>query len=130
LQIDREEQRRSRLIAFLPALLIALGIFALSSRSHLPDPGGRPELSAIAGHLVAYGALAIAVFLPLERLGVPARTAALLAIGLAVGYGITDELHQAFVSGRHADPWDLLADAVGAVVSVALTFWWRRSSPR
>jgi VanZ family protein len=38
----------------------------------------------------------------------------LVAVALATAYGITDEVHQAFVPGRSPDPRDVVADAVGA----------------
>lgn len=37
-----------------------------------------------------------------------------LAFWLSVAYGVSDEVHQAFVPGRHPDALDLVADAVGA----------------
>jgi VanZ family protein len=40
----------------------------------------------------------------------------LVAWLLAVAYGASDETHQLFVAGRSADPADLAADAVGALV--------------
>ena len=43
-----------------------------------------------------------------------------LALLLAIAYGITDEVHQHFVPGRHMDPLDLLTDAVGAAAAVWL----------
>ena len=49
---------------------------------------------------------------------------------MAIIYGITDEIHQMFVSGRHPDPWDLLANSVGAVIGAYATIrfanWWRQ----
>lgn len=49
---------------------------------------------------------------------------ALLAVALATGYGVTDELHQGFVPNRNADPWDVVKDfgggLVGSSVSLAL----------
>jgi VanZ family protein len=33
-------------------------------------------------------------------------------------YGMTDEIHQYFVPGRSADPWDWLADTVGVMLGV------------
>jgi VanZ family protein len=41
----------------------------------------------------------------------------------AVAYGISDELHQAFVPGRTADWQDVLADTVGAAAAIWLA--WR-----
>jgi len=37
-----------------------------------------------------------------------------LAILCAVGFGISDEIHQWFVPHRQLDIWDLLADTLGA----------------
>ena len=44
---------------------------------------------------------------------------ALLLWILAVFYGISDEFHQSFVSGRTPSLVDLLADAVGALVGIS-----------
>jgi len=40
----------------------------------------------------------------------------LIAVLLAILYGITDEIHQYFVPGRFADILDLLSDSIGAIV--------------
>ena len=66
-------------------------------------------------HALFFGLLAL-----LWHLGLPPRRGrALLAWGLAVLWGALDELHQSYVPGRTADPWDLLADATGALIAVA-----------
>jgi VanZ family protein len=39
-------------------------------------------------------------------------------------YGLTDELHQSFVPSRTADPWDWLADTLGALLGVAAYGGW------
>lgn len=38
---------------------------------------------------------------------------------VTTAYGATDELHQRWVPYRSSDPWDLLADGVGAMLGVA-----------
>lgn len=43
----------------------------------------------------------------------------LLAWGLATGYAVTDEIHQAFVPERGPSPFDVLVDATGAAVALA-----------
>lgn len=42
------------------------------------------------------------------------------AIVLATLYGVSDEFHQLFVPGRSADPYDVLADGVGATIGTAI----------
>lgn len=44
-----------------------------------------------------------------------------LAIMCAVGFGISDEIHQWFVPNRQLDIWDLLADTLGA--SIFIVSW-------
>ena len=73
-------------------------------------------------HALAYGLLAalwcraLAAW-PLE--GRPAAAIAAAAAILAALYGLSDEIHQAFVPGRMADPWDWMADGFGAVIGAA-----------
>jgi VanZ family protein len=40
------------------------------------------------------------------------------ALGLAVAYACTDELHQVFVRGRHASLVDVAIDGIGAAVGL------------
>ena len=47
---------------------------------------------------------------------------AILAVVLAVGYGVTDEIHQMFVPGRFPSVGDALADLAGSLT--ALAAWW------
>jgi VanZ family protein len=42
------------------------------------------------------------------------------AVLLASAYAATDEIHQAFVTGRHGSPLDWLIDTAGAILGVAL----------
>jgi len=42
----------------------------------------------------------------------------MLAWTLSVAFGALDEIHQGFVPGRSRDPWDLLADATGAMLAL------------
>ena len=52
------------------------------------------------------------------------RALFLAPIAFAAIYGVTDEIHQAFVPTRSADPWDLLADAAGATMVVGAYIAW------
>lgn len=48
----------------------------------------------------------------------PARYAAGLAIAIAAFWGLSDEIHQAFVPGRSSEVADFVADALGSVFGV------------
>ena len=45
---------------------------------------------------------------------------ALAAWGIAAGYSVFDEIHQAFVASRTASPWDALRDSTGALIGMAI----------
>ena len=113
---------------FIPRLLARWGpaiawmalIFALSSRSRVPGLGRLPDLVT---HGIGYLVLSFLVTRALSlgpRLG---SASLLLAVAVATLYGVSDEIHQAFVPGRHPDPWDVGKDALGAVVG-ALAYQW------
>jgi VanZ family protein len=51
---------------------------------------------------------------------------ALSALGVAAGYSILDEVHQAFVASRTASPYDSLLDSVGAFFAIAALWLWFR----
>lgn len=100
---------------WLPLLLYAAGIFLVSS---LPKP---PPLPSVAGadkglHFVAYAGLAVLCARAFRRRwpGLSPWGVGNLSLLAAAFYGLTDELHQAFVPGRTADPADWLADSLGA----------------
>ncbi len=42
------------------------------------------------------------------------------AVVLGIGYAISDEVHQSFVSGRQGSPVDVGIDAIGVLVGVVL----------
>jgi hypothetical protein len=111
---------RRRWPSFLPAAAWMGLIFYLSSQSRLPDAGFNADLVAVAGHVIVFGALAVLVDWGLRREGVTPRRAFIIALGVTVLYGISDEIHQAFVPGRHAHALDVAADAVGAIAALAL----------
>ncbi len=43
-----------------------------------------------------------------------------MTFGIAVFFGLTDEIHQYFVPGRNASFWDFVADSLGAALGVYL----------
>jgi VanZ family protein len=53
----------------------------------------------------------------------------LFALGVAAGYSVLDEIHQAFVASRTASPYDSLLDSIGAFFAVAVLWLWFRLRP-
>jgi VanZ family protein len=99
-----------------PVVLWAAVIFAFSSVPDLGTGLGTWDLIlrklAHAGEFAVLGALLLRAFAA-ER----------TALALGVAYAVSDELHQHFVPGRVGSPFDVLIDAAGVAIGVAL---WRR----
>lgn len=107
---------------WLPAVAMMVLIFVLSSQSGLrvsEDVAVERPLR-VSGHLLAFGALAALLLFALARGRRPGLRDTILAFGIAVLYGATDELHQSFVPDRAGRIDDLVVDAVGALVGVVL----------
>jgi VanZ family protein len=104
----------SRTLAlWLPVVAWAAVIFTLSS---IPDLGtGLGTWDLVLRKLAHATEYAILGALLLRAVGRPG--AAALA---AVAYAASDELHQHFVSGRHAAPLDIAIDAVGVLAGIAI----------
>ncbi len=99
-------------------------IFALSALPADAIPTGFTGLSSL-GHFLLYAILGALYVAALES-HLPPGGATALAIGLASAYGVTDEVHQMFVSGRNPDPVDWLVDTAGAALAALLLLWLRR----
>lgn len=109
---------------WVPVLVWMAFIFALSSRSRLPQPPGvSPDLTAIAGHFVLYATLAALLVWGLGATGMPIRWRLLVALLAAIAYGVSDEYHQSFVPGRDSSPFDVGVDTLGALAGVNLAWF-------
>ena len=118
-------KRQPLLYLWLPVVAWMGLIFYLSAQPDLPTPdaGWLQLVISSAAHIFLFGVLAM---LWARALG-QQRFAWLFALTLALLYALSDEFHQAFVPGRHPDPWDLACDALGA----ALGLWgWIRLQRR
>jgi VanZ family protein len=104
-----------------PLALMAL-IFWLSAQS---DPGA--DIGAL-GRIAAHGGEYFLLTLLWAWALAPAigQRAAAAAAAIAFAYAISDEVHQLFVQGRDADPFDLAVDAVGIGLALALLSRLRR----
>lgn len=106
---------RSRaLTVWLPVLVWAAVIFTFSAIPSLSSGLGTWDTVLRKGaHVTEYAILGLLLYRALEREA--------LALAAGIAYAATDELHQHFVSGRHASPVDVAIDAVG--VSLGMLVW-------
>jgi VanZ family protein len=67
-------------------------------------------------HAGVYAVLGGLCFFALQKTS-GLRTSRLIALSMALAflYGVTDEIHQLFVPGRSADPYDAAADGIGGL---------------
>ena len=109
----------SRLSQWGPVVLWAAVIFAFSSVPSLgTDLGVWDTVLRKCAHATEYAILALLLYRALGR--------ELPAFLIGFGYAITDEVHQAFVRGRHASPFDVSMDAAGLVLGLLVVHAARR----
>ena len=119
---------------WMPLVLYTGAIFYFSAQSHPEDQLPSfvfEEASDKVLHLVAYGILSLLCYRAFRWAAGPAvaRQAFVLAILTASFYGITDEVHQAFVPFRESSWEDWLADTIGAVIGALSWRFLDRNNP-
>ena len=120
-QTNRNLHRTFQLLyRWLPAVLWMLGIFYFSSKPTLPQAPG-PWLDAALkklAHIFEYSTLYLLLVRSWRGHVLP-RKALDVALWTAAAFAASDELHQAFVPGRHCTLYDFLIDLSGV-----LLLWW------
>lgn len=102
-----------------PPLLMAV-IFILSAQPNLSTGLGWIDLVGRKFvHAALYAALCAAWWRALAT-RTPLRPAVAMALVITLAYALSDEYHQAFVTGRHGSPVDVLIDAAGATLAATL----------
>ncbi|MDQ4040563.1 MAG: VanZ family protein [Actinomycetota bacterium] len=107
---------------FLPPLALMGLIYFLSAQPDLKSGLGLADL--ILRKVIHAGEFGLLWLLWLRALRWRAPG---WAAAIAVGYAITDELHQSYVAGRIGSPLDVTIDAAG--VALAWWLWRRRQAP-
>jgi VanZ family protein len=115
------------LLYWLPALVWMGMIFVSSAQRQLPQIGG-PEspwdpIAHKVAHVAVYAVLAWLYDRLLGRALLPQGQRRAVAVCLAVLYGLSDELHQAWVPGRSGRLVDVGVDAAGAGAAMLLWAW-------
>jgi VanZ family protein len=114
--------RRRALSVWLPVIVWAAVIFTFSSIPDLSTGlGGWDTLLRKGAHMTEYAILGALLLRALGR-GTPALVA-------GIAYAATDELHQHFVRGRHAAPFDVAIDTVGVTIGVYVLHRLRQTRP-
>ena len=111
---------------WLPPIALMALIFGLSSIPSGDEDHGVLYLLVRKGlHFTEY-ALLTALWWRALRSRMTESAALAAAVAIAVGYAITDEIHQTFVDGRIGTPVDVLIDGAGAATAAALLVRRRR----
>jgi VanZ family protein len=110
---------------WFPPLVYMLAIFAVSA---MPNPNFTGEIPDYVLHALEYFLLALLLLRLLLAQPPQAGTSwdfaawqrvCLIGLVLASLYGISDEIHQSFVPGRHCTVADACADLAGAALAYA-----------
>jgi len=110
---------KSKLLNWLPALVMMGTIFWFSAQpaERLPVFSWADAIVKKSGHVIGYALLALSYWYALGM----AKSRRWLVWLFLILYALTDEYHQAFVSGRHPSIWDVLIfDNIGAVIALWL----------
>lgn len=103
---------------WLGVALYAIFIFWLSSLSEVPGTPENIPFADILFHVVLYSFFGALLYLAMSHTWnrMPASHIIMFLVGAALLYGITDEMHQAFVASRESSVWDVVADGVGGLL--------------
>jgi VanZ family protein len=109
---------------FAPPLALMALIFFFSAQPDLGTGLGIWDtILRKAAHMAEYGLLWFLWHRALER---PTPWPAAL---ITLAYAVSDEFHQASVEGRHGTPIDVLIDAAGVAIAIALHSRRRATAP-
>jgi VanZ family protein len=114
---------RRALQYWAPLAAWMLVIFVASAQPRVPHQDDVPDWLS---HATVYLVLAVLAGRALAAGGAIDLRLAACAFAFCLAYGVSDEWHQAYVPGRHSDPWDVAKDAAGALAGVALFHGWSR----
>ncbi|MEA1925395.1 MAG: VanZ family protein [Candidatus Altiarchaeota archaeon] len=103
-------------------LFYMLLIYVLSSISHPPQPVAN-SYAPMLEHIIEYSILGFLLHTLISSTRDYTKLRVfILAVLLASLYGLTDEIHQFFVSGRVCSLDDLVADTLGSLIGAFISF--------
>lgn len=104
---------RHYLISGLIAFLIAVFIFYMSSKTFPLGPIKPVSYLSYVYHFGVFFVFAFFLLISITRGNIKNKYLILIAMLVAIGYGISDELHQFFVPGRACTIIDALTNSTG-----------------
>jgi len=108
-------------ISLLMTILIAGLIYYLSDTPSSGFPSGLGIMTKIY-HLGIYALLGFFIFLTIVRGKINNKYLIIIALLLGIAYGISDEIHQFFVPGRHCTFRDVFIDTTGVLISTVFYY--------
>ena len=123
-----EKHRFVGILLWAAVAVYMIGVWILSSLgprlTDLIDAAGVPDFF---WHLGLYAGLALFTIAALGNTWPRQATwlSALQGAGLALSYGLLDEVHQRFVPGRGTDLQDIIGNLAGVVVACAVVGIWQ-----
>lgn len=107
-----------RVLAWLPALLLAAVIWKLSATPDLAVASGWLDtVTRKVAHVAVFALLCGACVLGLRAQRLSVATSLICGAALALGYAVLDEYHQSFVPTRVGTPVDVAIDALGVGIA-------------
>jgi len=104
--------------------MLLIVVLSSLSKPLIPQPSGF-QIDKLY-HLIEYGILSFWLIRAFKNSSknILSNNAIFLTVLVTVVFGLTDEIHQAFVPGRFASVADLVFDSIGAAVGVfAFRLW-------
>ena len=118
---DNKKNIFIKIIIRIPAILMLVTIWILSSQTRLPRIRGVFGIDKVQ-HSIAYMALAgtLILWFPSAWRQSPILKALIPVILITSVCGFIDEIHQIFVPYRDCNVWDWAADTLGAAIGASL----------
>ena len=118
--ISSNTRTKNFILYWLPMIFYSLLIFIQSCYPTTQRLPSVPYMDKLV-HAGGYGLLGFLFYRAFQTTGILRRAVMLILLSAlsATLYGISDEIHQYFVSSRTADIADVIADAVGGFMGAA-----------
>ncbi len=122
----------NRVLYWLPAVLYMALIYYLSSAPPPQAARMAPQLMDIKfTHIIEYFVLACLIYYAVANTSdISFKWRATYAVMLTYIYGLTDELHQAFVQGRSSSLIDPFTNLAAACLAVAVVYYFKRKAEK